>query len=134
MSRPDPLLTLKERDVTKQVVDWMEWNGWRALRNQVSANQNQAGGWFRTGEKGMPDWLFLYYFKHQPMIGVCVQLWIEMKKEGEDLKPDQVDWHMKEVARGALVWTVDKFEPFVEKYESVFGWMQKHREGQQLLI
>lgn len=123
---------LKEREVTRQIRDYLEWQGWRGLRNQVSAAQNMAGGWFRSGEKGMPDYLFLYYFRQQ-MPGVCLQLWIEIKREGEDLRPEQIAWHLAETARGGLVWTVDKFESFQIRYQTVFGWLSKHKEGQLVL-
>jgi len=109
-------LRLKEREVTRQVRDYLEWHGWRALRNQSAVSMNQAGGVFRSGEKGMPDYLFLYYFRHQPYAGTCIHLWVEMKREGANLDGPQIEWQMKETARGAVVWTVDNYEAFERRY------------------
>ena len=127
-------LKLRERDVTRQVKDFLEWKGWRAYRNQVITSQNVAGGWIRSGEKGMPDWLFVYYAQdHLPAMALV--LWIEMKAEGEPLRPDQVRWQEIEMARGAWIVTADKYETFVDWYEEKFGWLHKSglQKGQGLL-
>lgn len=126
-------LRLKEREVTRQVRDYLQWHKWRALRNQSAVSTNQAGGVFRSGEKGMPDYLFLYYFQHQPYAGTCVHLWVEVKREGQPLDPAQIKWQVEEIARGGIVWTVDSYERFVKRYQLVFGWLDAMREGQLVL-
>lgn len=96
---------------------------------------NQAGGVFRVGEKGIPDYLFAYYFQLRKP-GAALLMWIETKREGEELRPEQIKWQLEETARGALIQTVDKFEPFREWYEQQFSWLHRSggiAEGQLLL-
>jgi hypothetical protein len=133
--QPD-YLRLREREVSQQVKDFLAWHGWRVFRNQVANVQNAAGGWFHTGENGMPDLLFVYYFRRRQRPGTTLCLWIETKQEGKGLRPDQITWQRNELARGALVLTVDKFEPFRDQYRELFGWLHESRgpgEGQMLL-
>lgn len=125
-----PVIKLREKHVVQQVKDFLEWQGWRARRNQVMTAQNQTGRWIRAGEKGEPDWLFIYYF-NGPQPGVALLLWIEFKAKGERLRPDQVDWHTKELKRGALVVTADQFESFRDWYLEAFAWLQKEEDGPQ---
>jgi len=128
-----PEMRLLEREVTRQIKDYLEWNGWRAFRNQVMTSQNHAGGWVSAGEKGQPDFLFLYYFRPglAPM-GGCMHLWVELKRKGEPLRPDQVEWHFKEIKRNALVIVVDDFEEFRTWYEEHFAWLGQEGQQQQL--
>lgn len=121
--KPTDSVRLRERDVTRQICEFMEWHGWRAMRNQVITSQNIAGGWIKAGEKGMPDWLFIHYFDLRP--AAAVVLWVEVKAEGEGLRPDQVTWHQKELARGGFVVLADKFETFRDWYLETFEWLHK---------
>lgn len=132
-SRSGPV-KLREKDVVQQVKDFLEWEGWRARRNQVLVAQNQTGRWVRAGEKGEPDWLYVYYF-NGPQAGVALVMWVECKAKGERLRPDQVDWHTKELARGALVVAVDHFESFRDWYLEHFKWLKESgQRGQQSLF
>lgn len=112
---------LKERDVAKQVSDFLQWRGWRRLRNQVGLATNMGGQTIRFGEKGMPDLLFLLYVPvHQPW---TLALWIETKRKGGRLSDHQEEWQEQERARGALVVNVDNFEVFAGWYEAALGWL-----------
>lgn len=129
MPRTSHPMVLQERDVTKQVKEYLEWHGWRAIRNQVLVAQNVAGGhWIRAGEKGEPDWLFLRYLTPKLNPGFCAHLWVEMKKDGKPLRPDQKDWHRDEKARGGLVIVADDYDRFLEDYERLFGWLDRAKD------
>lgn len=124
---PDPF-ALKEKDVTRQVRDFLSWNQWRPFRNQVSTVQNAAGGWFSSGEKGMPDYLFVRYLPDKPAL--ALNLWVEMKKPGEDLRPHQIEWHRLERLRGAFILVADDYEAFRDEYYKTFSWL--HNNDQPL--
>jgi len=132
MKREAKMPILAERDVKRQVCDFLEWRNWRPIRNQVSVSQNAAGGWFRTGENGMADYLFLRYLDDKP--GAALALWVELKREGKPRRPDQVKWQLEETLRGALVVTVDRYEDFEQWYYQTFGWLHgPEGAGQQRL-
>ena len=61
-----------EAIVSAQVKDYMLARGWRAVRMQSGLYQGPATT-FRSGEPGMPDWLFL-----RP--NMCYAFW---KADGE---------------------------------------------------
>lgn len=113
---------LKERDVSRQVSDFLGYRGWRRIRNQVGVTTNMAGNTFRFGEKGMPDLMFLRYVPaHQPWTMV---LWIETKRnKGGRLSEHQIAWQDGEKILGALVINVECFEKFAEWYERELGWI-----------
>jgi hypothetical protein len=102
---------LKERDVTRQVCDYLGFRGWRALRMQRTV----LPGSFQTGEPGQADYLFLrYMLGGKP--GSTLSLWIEFKAPGGRLRKGQAEWHVRERLRGGLVWVVGSFEAFEEAY------------------
>jgi len=118
---------LKERDVAKQVSDFLEFRGWRRLRNQVGLATNMGGHTIRFGEKGMADLLFLLYLPQQSPTGECIPhamvMWLETKRKGGKLSLDQTVWQAAERARGALVLNVDHFEIFAAWYDVQLGWL-----------
>jgi len=120
------MLPLSERDVSRQISDYLQWRGWRRFRNQVGVATNAGGGTFRFGEKGQPDLLFLRYLpEHQPW---ALVLWVETKRnKGGILSPDQIKWQDEERARGALVANANHYERFAEWYEETLGWI--HSSG-----
>ena len=98
-----------ERDVTKQVIGFLQAEGWRCLRMTVSFNKRR----FSTGEKGMPDWLCLKY----TTIGHdCDILWVEMKKPGEKQSKAQLKWADNEELFGARIVVADNLDTFREWY------------------
>jgi hypothetical protein len=111
-------LRLAERDVTKQIRDYLELRGWRPVRMMSSV----IPGAFRVGEKGMPDYLFLHYRRR-------VALWVEMKAPAGRLRPEQTAWIDAERRRGGLVAVVDDLDMFDAWYTGLFG-----REGQTRLF
>ena len=112
---------LLERQVDRQVKDFMELRGWRTIRFQRTV----IPGAFMTGEPGIPDRMYLKYLDRN---GVCVAVWIELKraKRGK-LSEDQIKWRNREIARGAVVLKVDDIDEFMADYERRFGWLH---EGQ----
>lgn len=112
---------LAEREVSRQVSDFLEWNGWRRIRNQSGVATNAGGSTFRFGEKGIPDLLFLRYVPERP--GAALVLWVETKRAKGKLSPDQVKWQDEERLRGALIVNVYDFQTFSEWYQSTLGWI-----------
>jgi hypothetical protein len=107
---------LLERQVTKQIRDYMKARGWRPIRMQRTVMPGQ----FQTGEPGIPDYLFVRYLRP----GIATALWIELKRPGGGkLRPQQREWISRELQRGALVWIVDDFDEFCAAYSGTFGWL-----------
>lgn len=119
-----PVLT--EAQVQQAVVQFLELDGWRAIRTDPVSDKSRGKGF---GEVGMPDYLFIRYthavlpesghisdttFR---MLGACAQvLWIEFKRKGAKRTGLQVNWHSIERSRGALVMTVDDIDEFTKWY------------------
>lgn len=129
-----PAAKLLERQIQKQVKDYLRFRGWRPVRTHFA----YAPGTFSSGEPGMPDYLFLRYLDD----GRALALWIEFKtpqdrrrctcQPGES-KPcpvcRQKAWHARERARGASVWVVYDLDAFVLEYESRYGWLHTGDEA-----
>ena len=131
MSKP-PALHLREREISQQVRDFLNWKGWRILRNNVTTVRDHAGNWTSFGEKGMPDFTALFYLQHaRPGMAVC--LWVEVKQKDGVLRPHQVVWHRDETARGGLVVVARDFEEFERFYWEHFAWVHGE-QGQGLLF
>jgi hypothetical protein len=109
---------LKERDVTRQVCDYLGYRGWRPLRMQRTV----LPGSFQTGEPGQADYLFLRYLTGEKP-GSTLALWIEFKAPNGRLRKGQSEWHVRERLRGGLVWVVDSFADFEESYRREFIWL-----------
>jgi hypothetical protein len=109
----------------------MQAHGWRAIRHQRTA----VPGSFSTGEPGIPDSQYVRYFD-KPM-GAALIVWIEVKGPNDKRKCrcagdgrvcgycQQLRWHARERARGAVVWVVDDFDQLCVIYEKVFGWLHR---------
>ncbi len=123
-----------ERDVSKQVKDFLEARGWRAIRTQFAFSP----GAFQTGEPGMPDYLFLRY---EPG-GRALVLFIEVKGPRDQRKCNcvpgskkvckvcrQKNWQAREKQRGARVIVVDDAEWFFEQYERAYAAIHKGDEA-----
>lgn len=112
---------LSERDVARQISDFLKWRGWRRLRTSSGITTNQAGNTFRFGEKGMPDFLFIRYYPK--ILPKALVLWVETKRpRGGKRSPDQIAWHEREAALGALVITAYDFESFEVWYAQTLSW------------
>jgi hypothetical protein len=104
-----PAPKVRERDVTKQIVDWLRCRGWLCLRLQSGVMRGQTGGTFvRLSPNGTPDWIITH-----PKWGTA---FVEMKAPGKPLRPAQVLWHDREKAAGHRVIVADSFDSFLETY------------------
>lgn len=118
---------LTEAQIVRQVRDFLEYRGWRALRMQSALVGRPQGGAFRVGEKGMADYLFLLYRNWdvggQDPLSWCSALvvWIEFKRPGKTPTPDQTQWMVEETARGAHVLTVSNFGDFADWYQNMIA-------------
>jgi len=121
----EKILKISEAHVQQTVVQFLELDGWRAIRTDPVSDRSRGKGF---GELGMPDYLFIRY---QPEKGHCVQfpfplnqgqiaevLWTEFKRKRGLRKDHQVRWHQAEAARGALVLTVDDIDEFTRWYKA----------------
>lgn len=100
------MISLKERDVVRQVRDLMESCGWRYVRMQSAALKIDKR-YIRSGEKGIPDGLFL---KYEPDRIV----WIEVKQEKGRVSPFQRSWHESERRKGATVLVIKNINDLKE--------------------
>ncbi len=130
---------LSEEHVTKQVKDFLEWRGWRAIRFQRTMVQLPGGGAFSTGEPGQADWQFVRYIESESVPGAAVVLWVEMKATGKRAycicatkrthqrctACDQISWKARERKRGAVVWTIDSLDVFMREYNRTSGYLHK---------
>jgi hypothetical protein len=120
---------LLEREVTKQIKDFMTWRGWRPIRMQRTV----IPGNFQSGEPGIPDYLFTRYLQ-TAFAGLSVNCWVEMKraKYGK-LSDDQHKWRYREAKRGAVVLKANDLKEFEQEYERLFGWLRTESwvHGQQ---
>jgi len=122
-------LHLRERDVARQIKDFLGFRGWRIVRHNVTKIRDRTGRWTSFGENGMPDLQAIYYLRHgQP--GATATLWVETKQATGRLRPQQADWHRDELARGAVVVVARKFEDFEKFYWEVLGWVHGPQHGQ----
>jgi hypothetical protein len=123
---------IHERDVSRQVKDFLEWRGWRMVRMNVTKMKDKAGQWIQFGENGMADYLALYYMPNERP-GAALAMWVEIKGPGGKLSPDQVTWHGNELACGGCVVVAREFTEFEAWYWEQFSWLHK-QQGQQHLF
>ena len=110
-----------EKQVDKQVRDFLELRGWRRVRFQATV----IPGAFRTAEPGMADCLYLKYLDRS---GVCIALWIETKRAVRGkLADDQRAWRDRELKRGAAVLCVNDIDVFMREYDRLFSWLHEGR-------
>jgi hypothetical protein len=100
-----------EAEIEAECTKLLEEDGWRSLRTDPVSDRGRGKGF---GELGMADHLYLRYWAgYRPgavndltgcydLLAECQVLWIEFKRPGEKAKKHQVEWHMKERARGSL--------------------------------
>jgi len=136
---------LLEREVTRQIRDFMTSHGWRAIRHQRTV----VPGQFQSGEPGIPDYSFVYYLPRNKVLGACVLVWIEMKgthdkrrcnclqrqvqgKKGKCTNCTQADWRRREESRGAVFAPGNDYSVFETWYSQKFGWLHDGRLPGQL--
>ena len=97
-----------EAPIQAEITLILESDGWRALRTEPVSDRGRGKGF---GEIGMPDFLYMRYgsgtvepWKPLGMLAEgCEILWIEHKRRrGGVVSKAQIEWHMRERARGAL--------------------------------
>ena len=129
--------TLSEADVTDQIVDWLEWRGWRLIRQQSGGYRNPKKKYYSFGEPGIADWLAIFYLPESS----AKVFWLEMKSpEGSKRKCDgrcvfrtrnhkpctncaQRNWAISEEQRGATVIRGCGLAAFQDWYCEKFGWL-----------
>lgn len=108
---------MTERDVQKQVLDFLRERHWRPVRMTVGRFRSRVF----VGERGMCDWLFLRYARYSSAVHQDHFFWLELKRPGEKPSPHQLAWIEAERVKGALVCVADSLEAFQNWYkENVF--------------
>lgn len=104
---------LLEKEIVKTCVEFMRLDGWRAVKMEPLSRKEWGKG---SGEKSMPDWLFVRYggAKGEEL------LWVEFKSARGRLSQGQKDWHALERARGARVAAAK--EDFLPSIEGFAAW------------
>lgn len=110
---------MRERDeVQKPVVQFLEIDGWRCFRTELTVQKDRGRV---VGELGQPDYLAIRYHPesvrlHYRTVAEAARtevMWLEMKApNGARLSANQKLWHAAERKRGALVLVVDNFDAF----------------------
>ena len=129
-----PLEALIEAECTKL----LEQDGWRALRTDPVSDRGRGKGF---GELGMADHLYLRYlgFQDSRWDGLRTAhsqsysevLWIEFKRPGKKPKKHQIEWHIKERARGALTLIAgEDFTATVQGFREWYAGSGLKRRGQ----
>ena len=116
-----------EKHVEEAVCNFLEIDGWRSLKQEQNFSDRKVKV---TGERGMPDRLFIRY-TYPPgnskllaghteysasLQAMCGVIWIEFKAPGKLPRPEQTAWHATERALGALVMVVDSYDDFRRWY------------------
>ena len=104
---------VKEKHVQQAVTQFLELDGWRALRTDPVSDRGRGKGF---GEEGMPDYLYVRYPMGRMATCWAHVLWIEFKAPGKQAAPHQVRWHARERILGANVQVVDNFDGFRRWY------------------
>jgi hypothetical protein len=120
---------LLERDIQRTVCDFLRAHGWRLVRLNVT-KMPIKGQWVSFGERGMPDYLALYYLPD----GRAVVLWLEFKRPKGKAAEHQQLWHEAERRLGAVVVQVDSFDNFLALYTAVFEREDSPVKGQRRLL
>jgi hypothetical protein len=78
-----------ETQIQSEGIDLLEENGFRCERINCGRSKGFNGGILHHARKGTPDTLIVWPYG-----------WVEFKKPGEVLSPDQVEWHAWAEAEG----------------------------------
>jgi len=116
-------LKLSERDVVRQVEDFLHHHGWRIFATGYGELVRDDRVVATVGEEGMPDRLAVRYGSSPR----CELIWMEFKRpkskgdSGGKLRKSQVTWMAMERSRGALCLVSDSIENFMAWYRAEIG-------------
>lgn len=117
-----PLVELTEKDVQRQVKKVLALYGFTVS----DFSQGYRPGGRRHGTtrqtKGIPD----IYAQH-PILKV--RLWIEVKRPGGKVSPDQAAWAATETASGGEIWLIDSVDKLIADLKHA---VPKWREARNL--
>jgi len=110
---------LTEAHVQQTVTEFLQLEGWRAIRTDPVSDRKRGKGF---GEVGMPDYLYVRYgIRHGDGSWMGSQadvLWIEFKRPRQHPTKEQIVWHAVERGRGALVLVIDDINLFIAWYKN----------------
>lgn len=131
-------MKLLEKDIAKQIKDFLQARGWRIVRTQFAATP----GMFSTGEPGMCDVLAIRYMPVAAAPARCLACWIEFKGPNDQrqcrCRPGekkickvcrQSAWQKREKDQGAMVVVADSLSKFEGDYEFYFGFLHRGEQA-----
>jgi hypothetical protein len=119
---------LKESDIQRTVMEYLQWDGWRCFHFEYGFDERSKK---THGEEGMPDLLCIRYGTGRcgvPTDGSNdVVMWLELKRPIGDRATQaaqhQRDWHLLERKRGAF--TLIAGQDFPATIEGFQQWYEK---------
>jgi hypothetical protein len=112
-----PDAELSENDVEAQMREYFARRGWIVIRQHVGLFKSRAGQYIKIGEKGMTDYLVLRPVRP----GVCLTVYVEVKRPGAVPSEDQVRWMRRARAMGNYAESFDSVESLARWFEARFG-------------
>lgn len=115
-------LKIKESDIQKAVMDYLQLDGWRVFHFEYGFDERSKK---THGELGMPDLLCIRYLTSNRLVlaGAAV-LWIELKSLTGKHRSEQIVWRKAEAERGGLVWCAGMdFDPTID------AWLKFYRKS-----
>ncbi len=124
-------VTLREADIERTCTEFLQWDGWRALKTDPVSRREWGKGF---GEVGMADHLYIRYGRGIGGVpthgGNDVVLWIEWKRKHGKAAQHQLTWHRLERLRGALTLIAGMdFEASVEGFKAWYRSSGLQRRG-----
>lgn len=120
-------LKISEADIERTATEILQLDGWRSFKMEQNFSERKVKV---TGERGMPDRLYIRYHYHQHFAvgafagaGVASEvLWIEWKSATGKVSEYQKAWHEAECRRGAVVLVAGV--DFPASIEGFKGWYE----------
>lgn len=111
-------LALTEKQVTEQVKQFLEINGWTYLRLQSGLLRTADKRFLRVGKAGLPD-AVAFHGCYEP--GYTKTLFLEFKKSsGGKLSPEQEAWRLAAIKKRLMFMVVSDFKEFKQQYEDLY--------------
>ncbi len=117
-------MKIREADIQRTCTEFLQLDGWRALRTDPCSDRSRAKGF---GEKGMADYLYIRYSAGgtpQSMKHCAEVLWVEYKGPTGVPTRLQFAWHDSEREIGALTVIMG-----IDCDRSIEGFMEWYRKS-----
>jgi hypothetical protein len=121
---PDGSLKLLEADVSKQIIMYLEANGFHAIRTPATKIRYPSGKWGKIFEAGFADYIFV-----RPRLwGQADFFYAELKRPKASTEKKhmtrQAEWERVKSIQGFLVYRAKDSEP--DQLEAFKAWFGRH--------